>query len=486
MLARPQGRESLPYPDSVLDLAPGGIVVVPSIDYRPLRYEPSPGVEHLEERMLFVLLWLKRPGLQIAYVTSTALDPILIADYMRFLPDAEEAASRLELVALDDPRHRPLSRKLLMRPDVTGGLRRFAARAKPTWLLPFKVTEDEIELSSLLGLPLFGPSPEALYYGTKSGGRTAGRLAHARLPEGQADLRSMRDVEQAVDTLLARNHGTEGVVVKLNHGVGGLGHAIVDEPLSHVPLSSAATTFGSAFHSWSTYEKEIEDQGAVVEELIRGRNLTSPSVQMVIAPDGSLRELSTHDQILEGRHMQNYKACRFPARVEYRRLIQKRAADVGKVLTSLGIRGFFSVDFLVRPEDSSQCLYLCEINLRMSATTLPRFVTQELTGARYHERTGDLIADGRPKFYMATDGLQSNSYVGLTAQAVLDDLHLNGLDYNRELSKGVVPHMLGALGSYGRLGVTCIADSSREADDLYAQVQAFLDRLASLPRRAAS
>lgn len=296
----------------------------------------------------------------------------------------------------------------------------------------------------------------------------------------------MREVEQAVDELLARNHGREGVVVKLNHGVGGLGHAVVDEPRSHVPISSAATTFGSAFHSWSTYGNEIEDQGAVVEELIRGPNLTSPSVQMIISPDGSLRELSTHDQILEGRYMQNYRACIFPARIKYRRLIQKQAADVGKMLASLGVMGFFSVDFLVKSEDSSQCLYLCEINLRMSATTLPRFVTQELTGARYDERTGDLIAGGRPKFYMATDSLRSNSYVGLTAEAVLEELHLNGLDYNRKLSKGVVPHMLGALGSHGRLGVTCIADSPEEADDFYSQVQASLDRLASLQRRAAS
>jgi hypothetical protein len=44
----------------------------------------------------------------------------------------------------------------------------------------------------------------------------------------------------------------------------------------------------------------------------------------------------------------------------------------------------------------------------------------------------------------------------------------NGIT-NMATSRGVTLHMLGALRDFGKVGFTCVGDSPREADELYAE-----------------
>jgi L-lactate permease len=55
---------------------------------------------------------------------------------------------------------------------------------------------------------------------------------------------------------------------------------------------------------------------------------------------------------------------------------------------------------------------------------------------------------------------------------VIDAIDEAGLGFNPVTGTGAALHMLGALGAYGKMGVTCIADSLAEADVLYDAVVA--------------
>jgi len=50
------------------------------------------------------------------------------------------------------------------------------------------------------------------------------------------------------------------------------------------------------------------------------------------------------------------------------------------------------------------------------------------------------------------------------------------LQFNKHSKKGAVFHLIGALSEYGKCGVTCIADSPAEAEEIFTRVIATLDK----------
>src|SRR5581483_12034651 len=129
--------------------------------------------------------------------------------------------------------------------------------------------------------------------------------------------------------------------------------------------------------------------GGVVEELISGNEMTSPSAQMRATPLGEDELLSTHDQILGGPSGQSYLGCRFPANVEYGPLIMREAEKIGKRFAREGIVGRFAVDFVVvRKEDRTWEPYAIEVNLRKGGTTHPFLTLQYLTDGKYYADEG--------------------------------------------------------------------------------------------------
>ena len=466
-----------------LGLAPGTLVVCPSLSFPVSELRKITGVAHYEERLLFYLLGLDDPSLRVVYLSSSGVDPAVVDYYLSFLRDDPSAARRrLELVSLDRADLLPLCQKLLRDGRAAERLRR-AASAERAWLLPFNVTACEAALARSVGLPLFGPSPELTALGSKSGARQVARAAGVAVLEGAEDLRSMEELEAGVEGLLQRRPGTERVVIKLNNGFSGQGNAIVT--LRGPRLRDASTVFCAAEESWTSFAGKIAAQGCVVEELLSGPGLVSPSVQLWVHRDGRVEVLSTHDQILGGPDDQVYLGCRFPARKSYRARIVSAATRIGEELAGRGVIGPFGVDFLVRREDADTVL-MSEINLRMGGTTHPFGMVRLATGGRYDAVEGELRVDGRSKCYVATDNLRSELYVGLRPQEVIDEVRARGLAFDRRTSTGVMLHLLGALPGHGKLGATCVGDSRDECDDLHARLVAALDSLCETKRGAAA
>ena len=118
-----------------------------------------------------------------------------------------------------------------------------------------------------------------------------------------------------------------------------------------------------------------------------------------------------------------------------------------------------------------------EINLRKGGTTHPFRTLQFLTGGRYDPETGLFQSGtGNPKYYFASDNLESEKYRGLLPEDLIDITTYTGLHYNSSSNTGVVFHMIGALSQYGKLGVTCVGNSPEEAEALYERTLQTLDR----------
>src|ERR671923_2295393 len=174
-----------------LDLDAGTVVVLPSLSFPVAELRKIVGIGYYEERLLFLLLLLRRPGVRIVYLTSMPVDEAVVGYYLSFLPDPAGARERLHMLATGDPEPRALTAKLLDRPGLLDQVRELAGGPTQAFVLPFNVTRYEQELAERVGLPLYGPPAALAGLGSKTGSRRVARLAGMPVLRGAEDLRSV-------------------------------------------------------------------------------------------------------------------------------------------------------------------------------------------------------------------------------------------------------------------------------------------------------
>jgi hypothetical protein len=203
----------------------------------------------------------------------------------------------------------------------------------------------------------------------------------------------------------------------------------------------------------------------------------SPSAQFRITPIGEIEAVSTHDQVLGGASGQIFLVFCFPADDGYRLDIQARGAEIARKLAAKGVLSRFGIDFISVQESNSWRHYAIEVNLRKGGTTHPFLMLQFLTDGRYDAETGEFFTPaGQPRYYYASDNLESERYRGLTPYDLVDIAVMNGLHFHAASSEGVAFHLIGALHEFGKLGVVCIGKTPERADDLYRRTVKVLDR----------
>jgi hypothetical protein len=458
-------------------------VVVPSLTLDQEELTKLKGVAFYEERLLSLLIRLRNPRAHVVYVTSQPVHPIILEYYLHLLVGvpASHARARLTMLCCYDASPRPLTEKILERPRLVERIRAAIPDPSRAYLTVFNSTPIERKLAVLLGIPLNGLDPELSYYGTKSGSRRVFREANVPLPEGFEDLRDEHDVEQALADLQKKRPGIRRAVVKLNESFSGEGNAIVTYPTtSKTDIRQALAGLELAVDTETPdhYFAKFKRMGGVVEEFIEASEKTSPSAQFRTSPRGEVLATSTHDQILGGPSGQIYLGCSFPAREDYRMVITEMARRVGHVLAGKGVVSRYGVDFLAfrnGPEQRWDVSAL-EINLRLLGTTHPFLALSFLTGGDLDEHSGNFISlGGRTKYYKATDNLRSERYRTLLPEDLIDVVTDNGLHYSHRTESGVLFHLIGALSEFGKLGLTVIANSPAEVDELYARALHILD-----------
>lgn len=465
---------------------PGTSVVVPSLTLDQDELRKLEGATFYEERLLFLLIRLRNPRAHVVYVTSQPVHPLILDYYLHLLAGvpASHARARLTMLCTYDASPRALTQKILERPRLIERIREAIPDPARAYLTVFNSTPLERKLAVLLGIPLNGLDPTLHYLGTKSGSRKVFREAGVDLPEGFEDLTGEADVEDALVELAHRRPGLRKAVVKLNESFSGEGNAIFrypDPADDRIAIRKALRDleFAVPWETHHNYFQKFARMGGIVEEFIDAAIKTSPSAQLRTSPTGEVLPTSTHDQILGGPSGQIYQGCSFPARDDYRMAIQERSIRIGEVLASKGVISRFGVDFLAyrdTPEEPWKLTAL-EINLRVLGTTHPFLALQFLTGGTLDPDSGMFISlSGRPKYYMATDNLRASTYRGVLPEDLIDIVTDNGLHYSHRTESGVLFHLIGALSEYGKLGLTVIASSPEEVQELYART---LDVLAT-------
>ena len=228
--------------------------------------------------------------------------------------------------------------------------------------------------------------------------------------------------------------------------------------------------------SLAPYLERLSHGGGVVEERITGLDFRSPSVQLRVTPLGEVELLSTHDQLLGGPSGQSYLGCRFPADIAYAREITTEASKIGALLARQGVLGRFAIDFVaVRDASGAWASYAIELNLRKGGTTHPFLTLQFLTDGAYDPATALFTApNGREKYLVASDHVESDQLRVLTIQALFDIAVRHRLHFHQGRQTGTVFHMLSAVSELGRLGLTAVDDTPDLADQRYRKAEAVL------------
>jgi len=459
-------------------------VVVPSMTLDQSELAKIDGVSYYEERLLFLLMRLRNPRARMVYVTSEPVHPAILDYLLQLLPGipASHARSRLTMLSAQDGSARPLTLKILERPRLLERIRCAIPNPGQAFLSVFNATPLERKLSVLLGIPLNGVDPALNHLGTKSGSRKVFRAAGVACPEGLEDLRDEQDVLAGLGELRGRCPGLRRAVVKLNDSFSGEGNAIFTYPAGDgTPALKQALRrlrYVAPSEQRERYFEKFQRLGGVVEELLEGREVRSPSSQLRTSPTGLVVPLSTHDQLLGGEADQIFLGCRFPAADEYRLAVQEAGVRVGRVLAEAGVVSRYGVDFMATRDDPAEPFRLraIEIHLRLGGTTHPFLALRFLTGGALDAETGMFHSgSGRHKYYRATDNLRSDRYRGILPEDLLEIVTINHLNFDYRTETGVLFHLIGALSRYGKLGLTAIGNSHEEADALYARTLEVLE-----------
>jgi hypothetical protein len=461
---------------------PLALVVVPSQSYDTALLSRVVGVNHYEERLLALLMSLDNPNVRIVFCSSLPIPPEVVDHYLGLIPGVPLAASRprVTLVSCHDASMRPLTEKLLSSRACLETIRSVTKRVDVTGLVCATTTDLEGRLSAELGVPLLGNPPEKGFLGSKSSSREVFREAGVPLPDGFEGLRDMDQVAEALEALRARRAGLQRAVVKLDEGFSGEGNAVFDYRVADGdPIAGSlprALRYQAPDESLESYSARFQAMGGIVEELLPDVT-ASPSGQAYIRSSTEVRLLSTHDQVLDGPDLQRFHGSHFPAAPRYRQQIQASTLAVGHSLAARGARGRFSVDFV----ESRAVIHAIEVNLRRGGTTHPQYTLAKVTNGTYDVGSANLVSSrGRAKAYYSTDNLQSRAYVGLRPGELLHHATAAGFTYDAAEERGCIFHMLGSLPEFGKVGVTCIADTRREAledfDALVASIDEFSRR----------
>lgn len=462
---------------------PHVLVALPSLSVgESLLSHYADRIPALEHRYLLAQLMLPRiENCELVFLTCQAPSKEVLDYYLSLVPaeQREGMQARLRVLEVPDTSARPVAAKLLDRPDLVADLRA-TVHGRPAFIEPWNVTAAEVALARRFGIPINGTAPELWPLGFKSAGRRLFAEAGVPMPYGREDVRSVEEVLDAILDIRSERPQVSGVVIKTDNSGAGDGNQVIRFDESTDPGRILAAI--EALPAW--YLADLRT-GGIVEELITGPAVTSPSVQVDIAPGGEPVVLATHEQVLGGPDGQVYTGCRFPARPEYAGQLGRHGQAVGRLLAHRGALGRFSVDFMSAKSTQGRWeVFALEINLRKGGTTHPYSALRNLAPGHYDIDSGKwLTLEGACRYYESTDNLVDPLWRGRPPGEVIDAVAAAGLQFDLGSQTGVVLHMLSCLAIDGRLGMTAIGASPGQAAQLFADTGEVLARYRRIAAR---
>lgn len=462
---------------------PHVVVMLPSFSLGPTILEHyCTRLGPMEQRYLLAVPALARmPGMEMVFLTCSQPEEAVLDYYARLASPTDPASirRRLHVVVVPDPSPRGIAAKLLDRPDLVARVRDIVD-GRPAMMEPWNVTEVEVAAALALDVPVNGTAPVLWPLAFKSAGRRLIREAGVPVPCGRESVHDPREIAAAVVGMRAERPGLDRVVVKQDNSGAGDGNWILptrDAAGRPRPEEWLARHCLDEAPDW--FVPDLVD-GGVVEELVAGDVVSSPSAQLELTPDGEVRLLSTHEQVLGGDNGQVFVGCSFPADPDYAGMLAGHALAVAKTFAGAGARGRIGLDFMAARRGKEWELVALEVNLRKGGTTHPFTALRHLAPGEYDGTGGRWVCDDGTgsRAYRATDCLQEAHWTGLDQASVIEAVEASGLAFDRARGSGVVLHMLGCLPIDGRMGLVAIGHDRAEADRLFEETSAVVHALA--------
>ncbi|MFI0188685.1 L-propargylglycine--L-glutamate ligase BesA [Streptomyces sp. NPDC017082] len=444
-------------------------ILIYALNYADRMLEEVPYLRYSTERSLGYLWRLRNPAERAVVVTSEPVDPYTLEYHFRdvFGFDDRTAASardRLTLLTPASHRVRPLDDLVLADDGLVRALRDAAGTTARAEIVHFMASDSLDELARQTGAELDeGPVRLAARWGSKAGSKEILLRAGVPVPRGGAGLlRSEQEVAAAVADLTAALDRPRHVLVKLSASTwaASVGNVLVDCE----KYAATGDLLGSAEvvrMPAREFRRELAAGGAIVEEFLEDVT-SSPSGQGHIAADGTVRVVSSHDQVLSGGQ---YWGCRYPAGERWRPVLTDAVARTGAVLAEVGHRGSFGVDFVIAGERGPLAV---EINLRKVGPSHVLRYAEALVG-READTDGTLRRpDGQPVAYVHGRILDPEALGRLDPETAVERLRDLDLLYRRDRGEGVALHVLGALKTCGFVEITALA-ATPEAAERYSE-----------------
>ncbi|MEU3413063.1 L-propargylglycine--L-glutamate ligase BesA [Streptomyces sp. NPDC006658] len=450
-------------------------ILIYAFNYADRMLEEVPYLRYSAERSLCFLGDLRDPDTRMVVITSEAVDPCTLDYHLREVLRFDERTlddvrRRLTLLTPASRAARPLDSLVVEDEALVETLRRTVSERPAGVIVNFSASPATDELGRRTGAaPEEGGHPFVARWGGKGGGKEICLRAGVAVPKGTSEV--LHSEEEVVEAIHRLSHGTapaRRAMVKLAPitWAASIGNVLVDcERLRHTGdlLASAEVIRLPA----DEFRRELARHGAIVEEFL-DKVTDSPSGLGRVERDGTVRAVACHDQVLSGGQ---YWGCRFPGDERWRPAIVDAVRRSGEVLSGLGHRGTFGVDFVVAGERG---LLAVEINLRKVGPSHVIRCAEALVGARVGADGMLRGTDGRPVYYTHGRLLEPETLGKLNPRAAVERLRSEGLLYRHDTGEGVALHVLGALNACGFVELTALAHAPDAADDYSRAAQAVL------------
>lgn len=452
------------------------LLLIPSISFGDFVLKQYQGPQFFEERYLYFLTFLKQPRTNIILVLSDGME-YAVYDYFaehigRCLDmNALEWTKRIARITVPGMPAKSLTHSIVQHPEYVKKIKEHITNSNNTFIEFFRVAEEEIELSRLLDVPIYGLSASAINLNTKSAARKLFAEVGMNIPRGFEDLFSLEEIFQKLRILFSQSQ-VKKTVIKVNDAGSGLGFIFTNR--DEMPDTFIAFDEHVQKKLGDTYDlvmEGISKTGAVAEEYLQAKEVVSPSAQFEIKPDGRVINLATHDQILHGVE---YIGVNFPAHEEYRIQIMDAGYKIAQAAYKKGAMGIFAIDFLLTRNsvDDPWKLWCIEINARKGGTNHTYMWAKYLTNATYNEGRGLLECDKGDVYYRGSEVFMKYDWLRQVEPSyLLEHIKNAGLDFSHETKSGVLIHLLSPLKHFGKFGCTIIGHSREEVDNLCKKLE---------------
>lgn len=450
-------------------------VIVPSMSFDKKLLDGIEGIEHYELRSFWEILRVKRKNTFVTFISSEPVSLDIWNHFIEVFNLSEEEVSRIFFIKCPRVNNElSLSKNLLMNKRCIEQIKK-SFKSENVLLEAFVSTEGEQNLASALGIPTWYGHPQMNYFHTKSGNRFLVG-SEVLMPKGIADLYSKESVLKALIQIKNQDPECSAFMVKLNFGVSGQGNmkVIINEnnwndlgESKKRLIAERSFLNGDLFNnsmSVASFEERIVEEGAVVEQFVRGELVDSPSAQVMVTPDG-VELISTHRQILDS-FGQKFIGGEYPCDQSYVEKISEMALLIGKKLKKFKVYGVSSVDFLLSRINGKVECFVIELNIRKGGTTHPFMLSNFAIDLEGKFKKGLLLSKNNTHYvYRSND----NFYPCKITAPKVSDLMIKSkkasILFNKKVKKGVIFHLLNAYTDFGKVGYTVLAPTKSEVLD---------------------